>query len=86
MDNSYLDDIGAENRRLLPKSRNALHIVNGPEYRYYLGIIDFFTLYECRQKTGRVLKSMQFCSHEHSTLPPQSYGERLKRFVLERLK
>ena len=83
LDSKYLDAIGAENRRLLPNSKNALHTIDGPEKRYFLGIIDFFTLYECRQRTGRVLKSMKFCCGDHSTIPPQPYGERLYHFVVD---
>ncbi len=84
LDATILDLTEAENRRLLPDGKNPLHVINGPEYRYFLGIIDFLTLYECRQRTGRVLKSIKFLCKDHSTIPPQAYGERFLDFIRER--
>ncbi len=83
LQHSILDKIGSENRRLLPNTKNPLHIIDGPEYRYYIGIIDFFTLYELRQKIGRVLKSIKFCCKDHSTLPPRQYADRFVHFMVE---
>ena len=81
LDQSCLDDECSDNRRLLPATRNGLHIIDGPEFRYHVGIIDFFTLYECRQRTGRFLKTVKNCSSDHSTLPPKQYGDRFIRFI-----
>lgn len=74
------------NRRLLPNTKNPLHIIDGAEYRYYLGIIDFFTLYECRQRTGRFLKSVKHCCGDHSTVPPDVYADRFLSFIREHVK
>ncbi|ESO88635.1 hypothetical protein LOTGIDRAFT_125751 [Lottia gigantea] len=86
VDKSYLDEINMSNRRLLPNCKNALHIIDGPEYRYFLGIIDFFTLYEYRQRAGRVIKSIKLCCGDHSTIPPGPYADRFLRFITERVK
>eukprot|EP00918_Siedleckia_nematoides_P069578 GHVU01151720.1.p1 GENE.GHVU01151720.1~~GHVU01151720.1.p1 ORF type:complete len:429 (-),score=32.71 GHVU01151720.1:719-1984(-) len=77
------DDVTAQNRRLLPTSRNALHVIDGPDTRYYLGFIDFLTLYECRQKVVRLYKNVKFCCGDHSTVPPLEYSQRLERFIQE---
>ena len=83
IDKQVLDELEVENRRLLPDTKNPLHIIDGPEYRYYLGIIDFLTLYECRQRMGRMLKNVKFCCGDHSTIPPTPYGQRFLDFVEE---
>ena len=83
IDPTVLDKVGAVNRRLLPNCKNSLHVIDGPECRYYLGIIDFFTKWECRQRTARVLKSFRYCCGDHSTIPPPAYAERFKRFIHE---
>ena len=83
VDADYLDRTEAENRRLLPNTKNALHIIDGPTTRYHLGIIDFFTLYECRQRVGRVLKSIKFGCRDHSTIPPSAYGDRMYNFIAD---
>ena len=49
----------AENRRLLPDVSNAVHILDGPANRYYLGFVDIFTKYGFRQKLGQALKTIR---------------------------
>ena len=49
----------AENRRLLPDVANAVHILDGPGSRYYLGFVDIFTMYGSRQKWGQTLKTIR---------------------------
>ncbi|XP_041367931.1 phosphatidylinositol 4-phosphate 5-kinase-like protein 1 [Gigantopelta aegis] len=84
---SYLDTImGSSNRRLLPNCKNALHIIDGPEKRYFLGIIDFFTLYEYRQIAGRMYKNVRYGCGDHSTVPPGEYADRFLKFIIERVK
>ncbi|XP_071096291.1 phosphatidylinositol 4-phosphate 5-kinase-like protein 1 [Haliotis cracherodii] len=84
---SYLDGLmTTENRRLLPNCKNALHIIDGPTHRYFLGVIDFFTLYEYRQRTGRIYKNIKYCCADHSTVPPGEYGDRFLRFIIEHVK
>ena len=74
-----------ENRRLLPDSSNGVHIIDGVSHRYYLGIIDFFTTYSFRQKSGRLLKSLLYCSTNHSSAPPEEYANRFLEFFDEHL-
>jgi hypothetical protein len=76
---------GAENRRLLPDSPNGVQILDGVTNRYYFGIIDIFTEYSFRQKIGRVLKSLLYCSWDHSSVPPEEYASRFVEFVEEHL-
>ncbi|XP_056012350.1 phosphatidylinositol 4-phosphate 5-kinase-like protein 1 isoform X2 [Ostrea edulis] len=61
------------NRRLLPECKNPLHVIDGTHERYYMGIIDFFTQYECKQQVARVLKVFKNCTGDHSTVPPDNY-------------
>lgn len=72
------------NLRLLPNCRNPLHVMDTATQRYYLGIIDFFTLYECKQRTARVLKTVKYCTFNHSTVPPDKYGQRFYEFIKKR--
>ena len=83
IDPSALSQIGAQNMRLLPKTRNPLHIIDGPCARYFVGIIDFFTLYECWQRTARVLKGVKYHCGDHSTIPPAQYANRFVNSILE---
>ncbi|KAK3599254.1 hypothetical protein CHS0354_012865 [Potamilus streckersoni] len=73
----------AQNRRLLPNCLNNLHIIDGVNHRYYLGIIDFFTLFQCRQRFGKMFKDMKHCCKEHSTEPPDIYADRFYKFIAE---
>jgi hypothetical protein len=72
------------NRRLLPSCKNPLHVIDGTRERYYMGIIDFFTQYECKQQVARVLKVFKNCTCDHSTVPPDMYADRFLRFIEER--
>ena len=84
---SYLDSVmGSSNRRLLPNCKNALHIIDGREKRYFVGIIDFFTLYEYRQRAGRVYKNVRYGCGDHSTVSPGEYADRFLNFIIERVK
>ncbi|XP_060071907.1 phosphatidylinositol 4-phosphate 5-kinase-like protein 1 [Ylistrum balloti] len=74
------------NLRLLPNCRNPLHVIDGEDYRYYVGIIDFFTQYECRQRVARVLKTLKNWTSDHSTVPPDIYADRFLKFITDRIK
>ncbi|XP_062816242.1 phosphatidylinositol 4-phosphate 5-kinase-like protein 1 [Anolis carolinensis] len=71
------------NLRLLPNSRNPLHVVDGPEDRYFLGIIDFFTEYGCRKKLENIWKKIRYGRQSFSTVPPRTYARRLCKWVEE---
>ncbi|XP_067327869.1 phosphatidylinositol 4-phosphate 5-kinase-like protein 1 [Anolis sagrei] len=72
-----------QNLRMLPNSRNPLHVVDGPEYRYFLGIIDFFTEYGCRKKLETLWKKIRYWNQSFSTVPPRTYARRLRKWVEE---
>lgn len=72
------------NRRLLLDCKNPLHVINGTHSRYFMGIIDFFTQYKCKQQVARVLKVCKNCTGDHSTVPPDIYADRFLRFIEER--
>ncbi len=50
-------------------------------FRYYFGVIDIFTEYGLRQKLSRWLKTIIYCSADHSSAPPEVYAERFFDFV-----
>ncbi|KAL4219158.1 hypothetical protein ACF0H5_021740 [Mactra antiquata] len=84
-DKSYLDSTGLkfQNKRLLLNCENSLHIIDGVNYRYYIGVIDFFTQFGCHQQISKVLKDMKTCCGNHSTVPPDRYGERFYEFIAD---
>ena len=85
-DSDYLDSTGMvfKNRRLLLNCNNSLHIIDGANYRYYIGIIDFFTRFKLRQKAGKIFKDLKTCCGSHSTEPPEVYGPRFYEFIADR--
>ena len=60
---------------------SGVHIFEGVHQLYYFGIIDIFTPYHCRQKIGRLLKTVRYCNTDHSSLPPEKYAERFQQFI-----
>ncbi|OWF48586.1 phosphatidylinositol 4-phosphate 5-kinase-like protein 1 [Mizuhopecten yessoensis] len=74
------------NLRLLPNCPNPLHVIDGEDYRYYLGIIDFFTQYQCWQRVAGVLKTVKNLTTDHSTVPPDVYADRFVKFISDRTK
>ncbi|PVD22413.1 hypothetical protein C0Q70_18225 [Pomacea canaliculata] len=80
-----IERFNSEHRRLLPNSPNALHIIDGLQFRYYLGIIDFLTQWSYMQKAARVWKMIKYCSRDHSTLPPDVYSHRFITFITEHI-
>ncbi|XP_068770917.1 phosphatidylinositol 4-phosphate 5-kinase-like protein 1 [Struthio camelus] len=73
--------IVAQNRRLLPASRNALHVLDGPQLRYFVGIIDLFTVYGFRKRLEHLWKSIRYRGRSFSTVCPAEYSRRLCRWV-----
>ncbi|CAI5794412.1 4-phosphate 5-kinase 1 [Podarcis lilfordi] len=71
----------AQNRRLLPNTRNALHVIDGPDYRYYIGIVDLFTVYNFRKKMEHFWKTLRFRDKSFSTVGPVYYARRLRKWV-----
>ncbi|XP_068105889.1 phosphatidylinositol 4-phosphate 5-kinase-like protein 1 isoform X2 [Hyperolius riggenbachi] len=78
---SNISDVVAQNRRLLPNYRNPLHVMDGPEQRYFIGIIDIFTVYGLRKRLEHLWKSMRYRGQEFSTVGPLRYSQRLCHWV-----
>ncbi|XP_030062218.1 phosphatidylinositol 4-phosphate 5-kinase-like protein 1 [Microcaecilia unicolor] len=78
---SDLSDIVAQNRRLLPTYKNPLHVLDGPEVRYFLGIIDIFTVYGFRKKLEHLWKRIRYRGQAFSTVSPSRYAQRLGQWV-----
>ncbi|XP_053551599.1 LOW QUALITY PROTEIN: phosphatidylinositol 4-phosphate 5-kinase-like protein 1 [Bombina bombina] len=78
---SDVSDVVAQNRRLLPNYKNPLHVMDGPELRYFIGIIDIFTVYSLKKRLEHFWKSIRFRGQEFSTVSPTRYSQRLCRWV-----
>ncbi|XP_042333718.1 phosphatidylinositol 4-phosphate 5-kinase-like protein 1 [Sceloporus undulatus] len=74
---SFLD----QNLRLLPNCRNPFHVIDGPEYRYFVGIIDLFTVFSFRKKLESLWKSIRYRNQSFSTVHPACYAQRLCQWV-----
>ncbi|NWJ08715.1 PI5L1 protein, partial [Crypturellus undulatus] len=71
----------AQHRRLLPASRNPLHVLDGPHLRYFVGIIDLFTVYNWRKRLEHLWKSIRYPGQAFSTVCPAEYARRLCGWV-----
>ncbi|KAF4016713.1 hypothetical protein G4228_007610 [Cervus hanglu yarkandensis] len=71
------EESGAQNRRLLPDAPNALHIVDGPEHRYFLGLVDLTTVYGLRKRLEQLWKTLRYPGRTFSTVSPACYARRL---------
>ncbi|XP_066221669.1 phosphatidylinositol 4-phosphate 5-kinase-like protein 1 isoform X2 [Saccopteryx leptura] len=76
-----LDELGAQNRRLLPDGPNALHILDGPEQRYFLGLVDLATVYGLRKRLEHLWKMLRYPNRTFSTVSPALYARRLCQWV-----
>uniref|UniRef100_UPI00398F7B33 phosphatidylinositol 4-phosphate 5-kinase-like protein 1 isoform X2 n=1 Tax=Pristiophorus japonicus TaxID=55135 RepID=UPI00398F7B33 len=74
-------DAEAQNRRLLPNYKNSLHIIDGAQSRYFVGIIDIFTVYGIRKKLEHLWKSIRYRGRSFSTVNPNRYAKRLCQWV-----
>lgn len=84
---SLTDDLSiSQNRRFLCSSRNPFHIIDGPNHRYYVGIIDFFTVYGFRKKLEYLWKRIRYQGQSFSTVNPSHYAERICQWVEEHTK
>lgn len=72
-----------ERRRLLPFCDNALHVIDGSKYRYFLGIVDILKEWKQVPKVTQLFRFC-YCWGEHSTMPPDYYSRRFINFVSNR--
>uniref|UniRef100_A0A671RNL5 Phosphatidylinositol 4-phosphate 5-kinase-like protein 1 n=1 Tax=Sinocyclocheilus anshuiensis TaxID=1608454 RepID=A0A671RNL5_9TELE len=76
----------AQNRRLLPNFKNPLHVIDGPEQRYFIGIIDIFTVYGLKKRLEHLWKSLRHPRQTFSTVSPPAYCHRLCQWVQDHTK
>ncbi|XP_045922996.1 phosphatidylinositol 4-phosphate 5-kinase-like protein 1 isoform X3 [Micropterus dolomieu] len=85
-DASELPDFRTQNRRLLPNLKNPLHVIDGPEQRYFIGIIDIFTVYSFKKRLEHLWKRLRHPGRSFSTVSPQTYCLRLCHWVQDHTK
>ncbi|XP_029940438.1 phosphatidylinositol 4-phosphate 5-kinase-like protein 1 [Salarias fasciatus] len=85
-DAAELPDFRAQNRRLLPNLKNPLHVIDGPEQRYFIGIIDIFTVYSFKKRLEHLWKRLRHPGRSFSTVSPQTYCARLCQWVQDHTK
>lgn len=79
-----LQEFGAHHRRLLPVCENAVHVLDGPERRYFVGIIDVFTVYGFKKRLEHLWKTLRFRGRHFSTVSPRKYAPRFCSWIRAR--
>lgn len=74
----------AQHRRLLPDFKNPVHVLDGQEIRYFVGIIDIFTVYNWKKKLEHFYKVIRFPGRAFSTVSPADYSLRFCQWVRRR--
>lgn len=67
--------------RLLPNYKNAIHVIDGPEHRYFVGIIDIFTVYGWKKRLEHLWKSIRYPGKDFSTVSPTKYSHRFCKWI-----
>ncbi|XP_042344301.1 phosphatidylinositol 4-phosphate 5-kinase-like protein 1 [Plectropomus leopardus] len=80
---SELQEFHEHHRRLLPNCKNAIHVVDGPERRYFVGIIDIFTVYGWKKKLENLWKNLRYPGRAFSTVTPSKYSRRFCKWIQE---
>ncbi|KAJ8263327.1 hypothetical protein COCON_G00157840 [Conger conger] len=83
---SELQEFQAQNRRLLPNFKNPLHVIDGEDLRYFVGIIDIFTVYGFKKKLEHLWKRLRYPGQAFSTVSPPAYARRLCQWVQDHTK
>ncbi|XP_033828109.1 phosphatidylinositol 4-phosphate 5-kinase-like protein 1 [Periophthalmus magnuspinnatus] len=83
---SGLRDFGEHHRRLLPNCENAVHVIDGEDKRYFVGIIDIFTVYGCKKRLESLWKTLRFPGRSFSTVSPGKYSARFCQWIQGRTK
>uniref|UniRef100_A0A671TIW5 Phosphatidylinositol-4-phosphate 5-kinase like 1 n=1 Tax=Sparus aurata TaxID=8175 RepID=A0A671TIW5_SPAAU len=78
---SELQKFHEHHRRLLPNCKNAIHVIDGPERRYFVGIIDIFTVYGWKQRWENLWKSLRYPGRAFSTVNPVKYSNRFCQWI-----
>ncbi|KAG9281732.1 phosphatidylinositol 4-phosphate 5-kinase-like protein 1 isoform X1 [Astyanax mexicanus] len=85
-ESAELREFQAQNRRLLPNFKNPLHVIDGPEQRYFVGIIDIFTVYGFKKRLEHLWKRLRHPGQTFSTVSPPEYCQRLCQWVQDHSK
>ncbi|XP_074493274.1 phosphatidylinositol 4-phosphate 5-kinase-like protein 1 [Sebastes fasciatus] len=78
---SELQEFHEHHRRLLPNVKNAVHVVDGPDRRYFVGIIDIFTVYGWKKRLENLWKRLRFPGRAFSTVSPDKYSHRFCKWI-----
>lgn len=78
---SELQEFHEHHRRLLPNCKNAIHVIDGPERRYFVGIIDIFTVYGWKKRLENLWKSLRYPGRAFSTVSPPKYARRFCQWI-----
>ncbi|XP_062399893.1 phosphatidylinositol 4-phosphate 5-kinase-like protein 1 [Sardina pilchardus] len=76
-----LQEFHEQNRRLLPDFKNPVHVVDGPELRYFVGVVDVFTVYGLKKRLENLWKRIRFPGRAFSTVSPTAYAQRFSQWV-----
>ncbi|XP_034156378.2 phosphatidylinositol 4-phosphate 5-kinase-like protein 1 isoform X3 [Pangasianodon hypophthalmus] len=85
-ESAELLEFQAQNRRLLPNFKNPIHVIDGPEQRYFIGIIDIFTVYGFKKRLEHLWKRLRHPGQSFSTVSPPAYCLRLCQWVQDHTK
>lgn len=85
-DSAEVLEFQAQNRRLLPNYKNPIHVIDGPEQRYFIGIIDIFTVYGFKKRLEHLWKRLRHPRQSFSTVSPPAYCLRLCQWVQDHTK
>ncbi|CAK6978539.1 phosphatidylinositol 4-phosphate 5-kinase-like protein 1 isoform X3 [Scomber scombrus] len=81
---SELQEFAEHHRRLLPNCKNGIHVIDGPDHRYFVGIIDIFTVYGLKKRLENMWKNIRFPGRAFSTVSPRKYSRRFCQWIQER--
>ncbi|XP_029294655.1 phosphatidylinositol 4-phosphate 5-kinase-like protein 1 [Cottoperca gobio] len=80
---SELQEFHEHHRRLLPNCKNGIHVIDGPDSRYFVGIIDIFTVYGWKKRLENVWKTLRYPGRAFSTVSPTKYSHRFCQWIQE---
>nr|XP_046241647.1 phosphatidylinositol 4-phosphate 5-kinase-like protein 1 isoform X2 [Scatophagus argus] len=78
---SELQEFHEHHCRLLPNCKNAIHVIDGPDSRYFVGIIDIFTVYGWKKRLENLWKSLRYPGRAFSTVRPTKYSPRFCQWI-----
>ncbi|KAL2092019.1 hypothetical protein ACEWY4_011817 [Coilia grayii] len=76
-----LKEFQVQNRRLLPEFKNPVHVIDGPELRYFVGVVDIFTVYGLKKRLENLWKRIRYPRRAFSTVSPPAYAHRFSQWV-----